>query len=143
MIDSKTILDIAKQFLLSDPGKKLLEKAKNIDAQEVQDAIRAEIADIKEDRENIKNLTPEERKARRQERRQQIKNKKGKVILVKLIATSIFCKLPINPGAIIETNTGIKISIIIVKNNKPKKRKLKISLANLFDCFLPLIISDE
>ena len=76
MIDSKTILDIAKQFLLSDPGKKLLEKAKNVDAQEVQDAIRAEIADIKEDRENIKNLTPEERKARRQERRQQRKDEK-------------------------------------------------------------------
>ena len=51
----------------------------------------------------------------------QIKNKKGKVILVKLIATSIFSKSPTNPGAIIETNTGMKISIIIVKNNNPKK----------------------
>ena len=73
----------------------------------------------------------------------QIKNKKGKVILVKFIATSIFSKSPTNPGAIIETNTGIKISIIIVKNNNPKKSRLKISLANLFDCFFPLVISDE
>ena len=56
---------------------------------------------------------------------------------------SIFSKLSTNPGAIIETNTGIKISIIIVKNNKPRKRRLKISLANLFACFLPLVISDE
>ena len=73
----------------------------------------------------------------------QIKNKKGKVILVKLIANSIFSKSPTNPGAIIDTNAGMKISIIIVKNNSPKKRKLKISLANLFDCFCPLIISAE
>ena len=73
----------------------------------------------------------------------QIKNKKGKVILVKFIATVIFSKSPTNPGAIIETNAGIKISITIVKNNKPKNNKLKISLANLFDCFFPLIISDE
>ena len=50
---------------------------------------------------------------------------------------------PTNPGAIIETNAGIKISIIIVKNNNPKKRRLKISLANLFDFFFPLVISDE
>tara|TARA_B100001939_G_scaffold344769_1_gene359914 strand:+ start:1460 stop:3118 length:1659 start_codon:yes stop_codon:yes gene_type:complete len=76
MIDSKTILDIAKQFLLSDQGKKLLEKAKNIDAQKVQDDIKKDIADIKEDRENRKNLTPEERKARRQERRQQRKEER-------------------------------------------------------------------
>ena len=76
MIDSKTILDMAKQFLLSDQGKKLLEKAKNIDAQKVQDDIKQDIADIKEDRENRKNLTPEERKARRQERRQQRKEER-------------------------------------------------------------------
>jgi len=37
----------------------------------------------------------------------------------------------------------IKISIIIVKNNNPKKRRLKISFANLFDFFFPLAISDE
>ena len=73
----------------------------------------------------------------------QIKSKKGKVILVKFIATDIFSKSPTNPGAMIETNKGIKISIIIVKNNNPKKRKLKISLPNLFNCFLPLLISDE
>ena len=73
----------------------------------------------------------------------QMKNKKGKVILVRFIATVIFSKSSTNPGAIIETNVGIKISIIIVKKSNPKKRILKISLANLFDCFLPLFISDE
>ncbi len=73
----------------------------------------------------------------------QIKNKKGKVILVKFIVTPIFSESPINPGAISETNTGMKISIIIMRNNNPKNKKLKISLANLFDCFLPLIISEE
>ena len=72
----------------------------------------------------------------------QIKNKKGKVILVKFIATSIFSKSPTNPGAIIETNTGMKISTMIVKNNNPKNKRLKILLANLLDCFLPLTSSD-
>ncbi len=37
------------------------------------------------------------------------KNKNGKVIRVKFIAKSIFSKSLTNPGAIIETNTGIKI----------------------------------
>ena len=73
----------------------------------------------------------------------QIKNKNGNVILVKFVANSIFSISPTNPGAIIETNAGIKISITIVKNNKPRKSRLKISLANVFDCFFPLIISDE
>ena len=59
-----------------------------------------------------------------------IPNKKGKEILVKLIAISIFSESPTKPGAIIETKAGMKISIIIVKNNNTKKRKLKISLAN-------------
>ena len=72
-----------------------------------------------------------------------MKNKKGKVILVKFIATDIFSKSPVNPGAIIETNEGIKISTIIVKNSSPKKRRLNISFANLFDCFFPLTISNE
>ena len=76
MIDSKTILDMAKQFLLSDQGKKLLEKAKNIDAQKVIDDIKEDIADIKEDRENRKKLTSEERKALRQERRQKRKDER-------------------------------------------------------------------
>ena len=67
----------------------------------------------------------------------QIKNMKGKVILVKFIATSIFSKSPTKPGAISEINTGIKISTITMMNNNPKNRKLKISLANLFDFFFP------
>ena len=73
----------------------------------------------------------------------QIKNKNGKVILVKFIVIPIFSESSINPGAISETNTGMKISIIIMRNNNPKNKKLKISLANLFDFFLPLTISDE
>ena len=88
------------------------------------------------------NLLCEFRIAEKNEAKQ-IKNKKGKVILVKFTAASIFSKSPTKPGAIIETNAGMKISTIIVKNNSPIKRRLKISLANLFDCFFPLIISDE
>lgn len=76
MLDEKAILDIAKQFLLSDKGKALLEKAKNIDAQKVQDAIKQEIADIKEDKEDRKNLTREERRQRRQDRRQKRKDER-------------------------------------------------------------------
>ena len=72
----------------------------------------------------------------------QIKNKNGKVIRVKFIAISIFSVSPTNPGAMIDTNAGIKIWTINVKNNKLKNKKLKISFANLFDCFLPLTISD-
>ena len=73
----------------------------------------------------------------------QIKNKKGKVILVKFIAIVIFSKSPTNPGAITETNEGIKISTIIVKNSSPKKRRLNISFANLLEFFFPFKTSDE
>ena len=72
----------------------------------------------------------------------QIKNKNGNVILVKLIANSIFSTFSTNPGAIIDTNAGIKICTISTKNNKPKNKRLKMLLANLFDCFFPLTISD-
>ena len=65
------------------------------------------------------------------------------ILNIVLILILIFSKSPTNPGAIIDTNAGIKISIIIVRNNNPKKRRLKISLANLFDWFLPWLISDE
>ena len=72
-----------------------------------------------------------------------IKNKNGKVILVKFIAISILLTSSTNPGAIIDTKEGIKICTIRTKKNRPKNRKLKILLANLFDCFLPFVISDE
>ena len=39
-------------------------------------------------------------------------NKNGKVILVRLIAISNFSESSVKPGAINETNNGIKISII-------------------------------
>ena len=76
MLDSKTILDIAKQFLLSDKGKALLEKAKNIDAKKLQDAIKQEIADVKQDKEDKEKLTSEERRQRRQDRRQKRKDER-------------------------------------------------------------------
>ena len=71
-----------------------------------------------------------------------IKNKNGNVILVKFIAKFIFSTSSINPGAIIDTNIGIKIWTKSTKKNKPKNKRLKISLANLLDCFFPLTISD-
>ena len=70
------------------------------------------------------------------------KNKNGKVIRVKLIANSIFASSFINPGAMIDTNTGMKISTIITKKNKLKNKRLKILLANISDCFFPLTISE-
>ena len=59
--------------------------------------------------------------------------KKGRVILVKFIASSIFLSSSTNPGAINFTKEGIKISITKTKTNKPQNNKLKISLAKLFD----------
>ena len=38
-----------------------------------------------------------------------MKNKKGKVILVRFIAIFIFSESPTKPGAMIDTNPGIKI----------------------------------
>ena len=60
-------------------------------------------------------------------------SKKGKVILVKLIANSILSTFWTKPGAIKLTKTGIKISTIKTKKNKPKNNKLKIWLANFID----------
>ena len=44
------------------------------------------------------------------------------------IDSSIFSKLSINPGAIIETKAGIKISITIVRKSKPKNKRLRLNL---------------
>ena len=71
-----------------------------------------------------------------------INNKKGNVILVRLIAKLIFSLSPTNPGAISETNNGINNCTIKIINNKLKNKKLKTSLAKLFDFFLPLANSD-
>ena len=59
--------------------------------------------------------------------------KKGNVILVKLMASSIFSLFSTNPGAISPTNTGMKISTIKTIKNKLKNNKLKTSLANLLE----------
>ena len=64
-----------------------------------------------------------------------INNKNGKVILVKVMANSIFCASPSNPGAIRNTNNGISISMMIINKNKPKISKLKILLAKFSDNF--------
>ncbi len=71
------------------------------------------------------------------------KNKKGKVILVRLIAISNFSESLINPGAINDTNSGIKISIIKTIMSKNKKRILKILFANNSAFFLLLFNSEE
>ena len=68
--------------------------------------------------------------------------KKGKVILVNSIANSIFFVFSENPGAINPTKDGMKISIIITKNNRPQNNKLKISFANLFEFDLPFANSE-
>ena len=59
-----------------------------------------------------------------------IKNKNGKVILVRFIAISILLISSTNPGAIIDTKEGIKICTIRTKKNRPKNKRLKILLAN-------------
>ena len=71
-----------------------------------------------------------------------IKNKNGKVILVKSMAIFNFSGSFINPGAIILINTGINISIIKIVKNSPNNNKLKIVFANEFAFFFPLISSE-
>ena len=73
----------------------------------------------------------------------QIKNKNGKVILVKFMAIFNFSGSFENPGAIILINDGIKISIIRIVKNNTKNNKLKIVFANVFAFFFPLINSEE
>ena len=68
--------------------------------------------------------------------------KKGKVILVKVVANSNFLVSSMKPGAISPTKIGIKISIMRTKKNKAKNNKLKTSLANLFDLDLFLTNSE-
>ena len=72
-----------------------------------------------------------------------IKNKNGKVILVKFMAIFNFSGSFENPGAIILINDGIKISIIRIVKNNTKNKKLKIVFANEFAFFFPLINSEE
>ena len=71
------------------------------------------------------------------------KNKNGKVILVKLIASSIFCKSSLKPGAINDTKKGINISIKRTVKNRPTISKLKILFAKLLALFFVLDNSDE
>ena len=70
------------------------------------------------------------------------KIKNGNVILVNWIASSIFSEFLTKPGAIKEIKAGINISTRMTKKNNPKSKKLKISLANLFDFDLPLASSE-
>ena len=75
--------------------------------------------------------------------RKQIKNKNGKVILVRSITIFNFSKSFENPGAIILINTGMKISIIKIVKNNPNNNKLKIVFANKFAFFFPLESAEE
>ena len=72
-----------------------------------------------------------------------IKNKNGKVILVKFMAMFNFSVSFEKPGAIILINDGIKISIIRIVKNRTKNNKLKIVFANEFAFFFPLTNSEE
>ena len=69
-------------------------------------------------------------------------SKKGNVILVKSIASSIFLLSLTKPGAIRLTKIGINISTIKTKKNNPKNKRLKISFANLFALVLLLTNSE-
>ena len=71
-----------------------------------------------------------------------MKNKKGKVILVKSIAKSIFSWLPLNPGAIRKTKYGMKISIIKTRKNRTKINKLKTFVVNFSEKSFPFDNSD-
>ncbi len=73
----------------------------------------------------------------------QTNNTNGNVILVKSIAISIFLISSANPGAIKLTKIGIKISTIKTKKKRPKKSKLKIWLAKIFDLDLLFTNSEE
>ncbi len=70
-------------------------------------------------------------------------SKNGKVILVRLIAISNFSESSVKPGAINDTNSGIKISIIKTIASSDKKRILKILFANNSALFLLLLNSEE
>ena len=69
-------------------------------------------------------------------------NKKGKVILVKIVANSNFLVSSTKPGAINPTKIGMKISMMRTKKNKTKNNKLKTSFTNLFDLLLFLTSSE-
>ena len=64
------------------------------------------------------------------------KSKNGNVILVNSTAISNFNPLSTNPGAIMKTRYGVKISTNVTKNNKINIKKLNISSANFFPCCL-------
>ena len=66
----------------------------------------------------------------------------GKLSVLVELQAQFYQNFFVKPGAINETKIGIKISIIMTKNNKPKNSKLKISLANLFDFDFPLANSE-
>ena len=64
------------------------------------------------------------------------KSKNGNVILVSSTAISNFNPFSINPGAIIQTKYGVKISTNVIKNNKINIKRLNTSSANFFPCRL-------
>ena len=71
------------------------------------------------------------------------KKRKGKVILVKVIAISNFSEFSLKPGAINKIKAGIKISTIKTKNSKLIRRILNTLLANSCVFLLPFVNSEE
>ena len=71
------------------------------------------------------------------------KNKKGKVILVNTIASSNLSASCLNPGAIIDTKNGIKISIISTIIKRKISKILNTFFAKIFALFFPLFYSVE
>ena len=71
------------------------------------------------------------------------KKRKGKVILVKVIAISNFSEFSLKPGAINKIKAGIKISTIKTINIKLNRRILNTLLANSCVFLLPFVNSEE
>ena len=71
-----------------------------------------------------------------------IKNKNGKVILVKSTASLNFSSIPEKPGAINFIKLGIKISTSIVRLNSANTNKLNTEFANCCAFFLLVKSSD-
>ena len=86
-----------------------------------------------------KSSIPKKKKVKAKKKR---KNRKKVVSKSKQKKTN-FSKSFVNPGAINDTNSGIKISIIKTIMSKDKKRILKILFANNFALLLLLFNSDE
>ena len=92
-------------------------------------------------RKNIQNATNKIKIAAKKDAKD-TNNKKGKVILVNLIAKSIFWSSSIKPGANNDTKKGANNSTIITKRNSAINKILKTWFANLSDLVFPNLCSE-